>query len=196
MFFRSNSSFCQDGVFTITTDFNNGALRCQCDIDGSLSFDCARFGGQCQCRENIIGRQCSRCEEGYYGFPRCVSKYLIIVKFFLAIIIIVKRAFDWDCSKFPSKIQKVFHCKFTSNLIFHSYKENLHTVNTEFMQCFYYCKKCERIVIAIFITLFANSLVVLCCTFLKSLKNKFHIIITIKTFAIINACNNFWISVI
>lgn len=76
VFCRKNSGFCRDGVFTLTTDFNNGAVPCQCDIDGSLSFNCSQYGGQCQCRQNVIGRECSRCEEGYYGFPRCTSMSL------------------------------------------------------------------------------------------------------------------------
>lgn len=61
-------------MFTLTTDFNNGAISCDCNYDGSLSFDCNQFGGQCQCRQNVIGRRCELCEEGYYGFPRCISK--------------------------------------------------------------------------------------------------------------------------
>ncbi|CAJ0962143.1 unnamed protein product, partial [Ranitomeya imitator] len=32
---------------------------------------CNPFGGQCTCRPNIIGRTCSRCATGYYGFPHC-----------------------------------------------------------------------------------------------------------------------------
>ncbi|KAK3091660.1 hypothetical protein FSP39_021617 [Pinctada imbricata] len=67
----SNSEFCLNGTFTITTDFNNGAVACNCDTDGSLSFDCSDFGGQCKCRENVIGRKCTHCREGYFGFPRC-----------------------------------------------------------------------------------------------------------------------------
>ncbi|XP_063440155.1 laminin-like protein epi-1 isoform X2 [Mytilus trossulus] len=69
----NNSQFCKDGVFTLTTDFNNGAISCDCNYDGSLSFDCNQFGGQCQCRQNVIGRRCELCEEGYYGFPRCTK---------------------------------------------------------------------------------------------------------------------------
>ncbi|KAJ8306110.1 hypothetical protein KUTeg_016655 [Tegillarca granosa] len=53
------------------SNFNNGAVACECDIDGSMSFECDRFGGQCQCRDNVIGRQCTDCREGYYGFPNC-----------------------------------------------------------------------------------------------------------------------------
>ncbi|XP_017779043.1 PREDICTED: laminin subunit alpha isoform X2 [Nicrophorus vespilloides] len=63
--------FCRDSVFSITSGYNNGALNCQCDYDGSLSFECDTFGGQCQCKPNVIGRQCSICQTGFYGFPDC-----------------------------------------------------------------------------------------------------------------------------
>ena len=81
-FFSDNSEFCLNGTFTITTDFNNGAVACNCDTDGSLSFDCQNFGGQCTCRENVIGRKCTHCREGYYGFPRCKRKSGCIWIFF------------------------------------------------------------------------------------------------------------------
>ncbi|XP_059144333.1 laminin subunit alpha-like [Physella acuta] len=68
---RSDEEFCKDGAFTLTTNFNNGALDCNCNPDGSRSFTCDSFGGNCQCRENIIGRTCSACRPGFYGFPNC-----------------------------------------------------------------------------------------------------------------------------
>lgn len=63
--------FCRDSVFSITAGYNAGTLRCMCDYDGSLSFECEKFGGQCQCKENVIGRDCSICKPGYYEFPDC-----------------------------------------------------------------------------------------------------------------------------
>jgi len=63
--------FCKNAVFSLTSDYNNGALPCQCDFDGSKSFSCEQFGGQCDCKDNVIGRRCERCETGYYGFPNC-----------------------------------------------------------------------------------------------------------------------------
>jgi len=65
------SGFCRESVYSLTTDYNNGALRCDCNPDGSVSFTCDEFGGQCRCRPNIIGRTCSHCRTGYYGFPDC-----------------------------------------------------------------------------------------------------------------------------
>lgn len=41
---------------------------CQCDPQGSLSSVCDPNGGQCQCRPNVVGRQCNRCAPGTFGF--------------------------------------------------------------------------------------------------------------------------------
>uniref|UniRef100_A0A8B9N081 Laminin subunit beta-1 n=1 Tax=Accipiter nisus TaxID=211598 RepID=A0A8B9N081_9AVES len=48
----------------------NAFLRsaCQCDPQGSLSSVCDPSGGQCQCRPNVVGRQCDRCAPGTFGF--------------------------------------------------------------------------------------------------------------------------------
>lgn len=65
------SDFCKAATFSLTSEYNNGALPCQCHIPGSTSFECEPFGGQCECRENVIGRRCERCKTGYYGYPDC-----------------------------------------------------------------------------------------------------------------------------
>lgn len=65
------AGFCRDSVFSITAAHNSGALTCQCDYAGSLSFECEKFGGQCKCKDHIIGRRCEACKTGYYGFPNC-----------------------------------------------------------------------------------------------------------------------------
>lgn len=65
------SDFCKQAVFSLTADYNKGALPCNCDYEGSTSFECDPFGGQCQCKPNIIGRQCDACRTGFYGFPDC-----------------------------------------------------------------------------------------------------------------------------
>uniref|UniRef100_A0A1B0CH53 Netrin axonal chemotropic factor n=1 Tax=Lutzomyia longipalpis TaxID=7200 RepID=A0A1B0CH53_LUTLO len=65
------SDFCKKAVFSLTADYNHGALPCACDIDGSTSLECDPFGGQCQCGPHITGRQCDTCRLGYYGFPHC-----------------------------------------------------------------------------------------------------------------------------
>lgn len=67
----TEDNFCRDSSFSLTTNYNNGALPCNCDSEGSTSFECEKFGGQCPCRPNIIGRRCEICRSGFYGFPRC-----------------------------------------------------------------------------------------------------------------------------
>lgn len=67
----NTQGFCRDSIFSLTTDYNNGALSCECNSEGSLSFNCEEFGGQCRCRPNVIGRTCSQCRTGFYGFPNC-----------------------------------------------------------------------------------------------------------------------------
>ncbi|XP_013408769.1 laminin subunit alpha isoform X2 [Lingula anatina] len=63
--------FCRRALFSLTTDYNNGGLQCNCNSDGSQSFQCNEFGGQCRCKPNVIGRKCTQCRTGYFGFPDC-----------------------------------------------------------------------------------------------------------------------------
>ncbi|KAF6031918.1 LanA [Bugula neritina] len=65
------SPFCRSSIFSVTTEYNNGALSCDCDALGSESFQCSEFGGQCRCKPNVIGRTCTACAHNYYGFPDC-----------------------------------------------------------------------------------------------------------------------------
>ncbi|KAK6627792.1 hypothetical protein RUM44_010271 [Polyplax serrata] len=67
----NTTGFCRDSVFSLTTQYYDGALKCECHYQGSLSFECEQFGGQCQCKENIIGRRCDMCKSGFFGFPNC-----------------------------------------------------------------------------------------------------------------------------
>ena len=72
---ENTSKFCKDGIFIITTDFNKGGTPCNCNSEGSTSDSCKEFGGQCPCKDNVIGRTCSRCKVGFYGFPNCKRKF-------------------------------------------------------------------------------------------------------------------------
>lgn len=65
------SSECKDWLSALSANYNNGALPCDCDKQGSLTGICEPQGGQCRCRSNIIGRDCSACKAGYFGFPNC-----------------------------------------------------------------------------------------------------------------------------
>lgn len=68
---NSSSEFCKKNVFSLSVDFNQGAVPCKCDVRGSKSHECEPFGGQCPCKANVIGRTCTQCKPGYWGFPDC-----------------------------------------------------------------------------------------------------------------------------
>ncbi|KAI4905523.1 hypothetical protein NFI96_000700 [Prochilodus magdalenae] len=68
---RSASEFCKASALSLVAHYYNGALPCDCDKVGSTSPTCEPFGGQCNCRPHVIGRQCTRCATGFYGFPYC-----------------------------------------------------------------------------------------------------------------------------
>ncbi|XP_075069530.1 laminin subunit alpha-3 isoform X2 [Mixophyes fleayi] len=67
----TSPEFCRDSARSLVAYYNNGALPCRCHVEGATSQDCNPAGGQCSCRPNIIGRTCSQCATGYYGFPHC-----------------------------------------------------------------------------------------------------------------------------
>ncbi|KAK2718943.1 laminin subunit beta-1-like [Artemia franciscana] len=51
------------GIYTLGSGF-----ECNCDPTGSLSGICDPLGGACQCKDNVVGRQCDKCAPGTYGF--------------------------------------------------------------------------------------------------------------------------------
>ncbi|XP_055695879.1 laminin subunit beta-1 [Lutzomyia longipalpis] len=59
---------CEDLSRSISTIVHDGATPCNCNPTGSLSKNCNDFGGNCQCKTNVVGRQCDRCAPGTYGF--------------------------------------------------------------------------------------------------------------------------------
>ncbi|XP_056106000.1 laminin subunit alpha-5 isoform X1 [Rhinichthys klamathensis goyatoka] len=65
------SAFCRSSAVSLSAFFNNGAVPCGCHEVGAESDTCETFGGQCKCKPNVIGRDCSQCATGYYGFPNC-----------------------------------------------------------------------------------------------------------------------------
>ncbi|XP_013886048.1 laminin subunit alpha-5 [Austrofundulus limnaeus] len=65
------SPFCLSSAISLSAFFNNGALPCACHEVGAESDTCEQFGGQCKCRPNVIGRDCSMCATGFWGFPNC-----------------------------------------------------------------------------------------------------------------------------
>ncbi|KAL6049169.1 hypothetical protein STEG23_034897, partial [Scotinomys teguina] len=65
------SRFCKNSARSLVAFYHNGALPCECHPVGATSRHCSPDGGQCPCRPNVIGRQCTRCATGHYGFPHC-----------------------------------------------------------------------------------------------------------------------------
>lgn len=64
--------FCRTSVVSMSSEFNDGAVPCECDPEGSEDlYQCSSLGGQCQCKPHVIGRSCTRCEPEYFGFPDC-----------------------------------------------------------------------------------------------------------------------------
>ena len=47
-----------------------------CNAEGAEDDWCNVGNGQCFCKDNIVGRQCDHCVEGFYGFPACVGMYV------------------------------------------------------------------------------------------------------------------------
>uniref|UniRef100_A0A674PDZ8 Laminin subunit alpha 3 n=1 Tax=Takifugu rubripes TaxID=31033 RepID=A0A674PDZ8_TAKRU len=68
---KSASPFCRDSARSLAAAYNDGALPCNCHRSGSEGSSCDPAGGQCACRPHVIGRQCTKCASGYYGFPYC-----------------------------------------------------------------------------------------------------------------------------
>ncbi|XP_071346604.1 laminin subunit alpha-3-like isoform X2 [Trachinotus anak] len=68
---RTSSQFCRDSARSLVAAYNDGALPCNCDKSGSTGSTCDPVGGQCPCRQHVIGQQCTKCATGYYGFPYC-----------------------------------------------------------------------------------------------------------------------------
>uniref|UniRef100_W4VRM4 Putative laminin n=1 Tax=Corethrella appendiculata TaxID=1370023 RepID=W4VRM4_9DIPT len=59
---------CKDLLNKVSIYVYNGASPCECNNTGSLTYKCQEFGGYCQCKTNVIGRQCDKCSPGTYGF--------------------------------------------------------------------------------------------------------------------------------
>uniref|UniRef100_A0A3Q3K397 Laminin, beta 2 (laminin S) n=1 Tax=Monopterus albus TaxID=43700 RepID=A0A3Q3K397_MONAL len=62
------SDICAKLITSMSAIINDGALPCNCDLQGSISSICDVRGGQCRCRPNVIGRRCDQCAPGTYGF--------------------------------------------------------------------------------------------------------------------------------
>ncbi|XP_029199679.2 laminin subunit alpha-like [Acropora millepora] len=58
---------CLRMFFTIATNYLQGALACSCHPLGSNSSLCQSYGGQCNCKPGVEGRDCDRCKPGFYN---------------------------------------------------------------------------------------------------------------------------------
>ncbi|XP_029705872.1 LOW QUALITY PROTEIN: laminin subunit alpha-2 [Takifugu rubripes] len=57
---------CAEGYYGDATAARN-CQPCQCHTNGSLSEICSQETGQCQCKENVIGRKCDTCLSQTHG---------------------------------------------------------------------------------------------------------------------------------
>ena len=60
---------CIDGTFNLTSSNIDGCHDCNCDTRGTIdeSMSCDQDTGQCECKSNVIGRDCSSCAENHFG---------------------------------------------------------------------------------------------------------------------------------
>ena len=49
-------------------------LDCQCNENGSTSLNCDK-AGKCDCKTNIGGDKCEKCNDGFFRYPSCQGTY-------------------------------------------------------------------------------------------------------------------------
>ena len=54
---------------------------CNCDPKGSTSLICEKSDGQCPCKDNVGGRQCNACDDGFKDHPNCIRKTVFTYTF-------------------------------------------------------------------------------------------------------------------
>lgn len=59
---------CENALFTVTMLQWGSPLPCDCDVTGSSNTACEANGGQCYCRNGVLGRSCDACSPDHYGF--------------------------------------------------------------------------------------------------------------------------------
>lgn len=69
---------CVSGYYNLTAANNDGCIPCECDSRGTVgnAMSCDLLSGQCQCKPNVVGRDCSACALGHFGISNdegCVS---------------------------------------------------------------------------------------------------------------------------
>ena len=60
---------CLSGYYNLTSQISDGCMSCDCNTVGTIrnSTACDFTTGQCMCKENVVGRDCSSCASGHYG---------------------------------------------------------------------------------------------------------------------------------
>ncbi|KAJ8400311.1 hypothetical protein AAFF_G00396940 [Aldrovandia affinis] len=58
---------CQHGFYKLQRSYPDGCRACNCNTAGTARADitCHHDSGQCQCKANVIGRTCDRCNFGF-----------------------------------------------------------------------------------------------------------------------------------
>ena len=51
--------------------------ECDCDIVGSMNLTCNKHGGQCFCKDGVMGRQCDQCMPGYFNLTNSGCQSMI-----------------------------------------------------------------------------------------------------------------------
>lgn len=77
-------------------------IACHCNPQGSLSVECKKIGGQCQCKPNVIGRNCNQCAPRTYGFGPYGCTGMLPARDSSVINLVVGDTSFFNSSLFPS----------------------------------------------------------------------------------------------
>ena len=64
---------------------------CECNPIGSVDNYCDAYTGQCRCNLNYGSRNCSQCANGYFNFPDCACKFLLISQPTISLSLVTKK---------------------------------------------------------------------------------------------------------
>ena len=69
---------CLSGYYNLTDSNVDGCTSCNCDSRGTVDggIECNQISGQCFCKANVIGQDCSSCVSNHYGLENaegCLS---------------------------------------------------------------------------------------------------------------------------